>query len=129
MKPPLWSPQESEIDVPYDEAERKKYAENQPSCVYHNVRWNPKPLKAKDSTPPGRDYWAKEIGGRGKYGEFPGVVVREHYRGLGYTVWASEPRLVNPTTGEPEGYVAISYPGARDPRHRHHHAYCRMLAI
>jgi hypothetical protein len=31
--------------------------------------------------------------GRGRYGEFPLIVVREHYRRQGYIVWFCEPAL------------------------------------
>ena len=59
--------------------------------------------------------------GRGKYGEFPLVVVREHYRKLGYFVLASEPRLP-----EGEGFVLVSYPGYRKARHR---TYAQMANL
>ena len=48
--------------------------------------------------------------------EFPLVVVREHYRRMGYVVLASEPRLSNE-----EGFILLSYPGKRragDPAYR-----------
>jgi hypothetical protein len=49
------------------------------------------------------------------------VVAREHFRKVGYTVLASEPRLP-----KEEGFIVVSYPGKRragDP------AYRRMEAI
>jgi hypothetical protein len=49
------------------------------------------------------------------------VVVREHYRKLGYTVLASEPRLA-----EGQGFILLSYPGYRKRRHR---AYTQMAAL
>ena len=42
--------------------------------------------------PSGYAPWPHLVG-RGKYGEFPLIVVREYYRGLGYTVWFCEPAL------------------------------------
>ncbi len=91
-----------EIPVPYDPIQHDLYRASDPTCCFHAVRW---PLKA----------------GRGKFGEFPLVVAREHFRKLGYTVLASEPRL----PGE-DGFILVSYPGKRrvgDP------AYRRMEAI
>ena len=55
-----------------------------------------------------------------KYGEFPLVVVREHYRSQGYTVWASEPELDAPDF---KGFILVSYPGKRRDGHE---AYKRM---
>jgi len=101
MKKPLWEAGQ-EVAVPYEPIQHDLYRAGDPSCCFHDVRW---PLNR----------------GRGRSGEFPLVVVREHFRKLGYTVLASEPRLPRG-----EGFILISYPGkrrARDP------AYRRMEAI
>ncbi len=121
-----WYRTHPELPVHFDEDERQQYLQNKPS-IYYDIRWNPLPLKR--IVPPGPNYFAKAIGGKSKYGEFPLVVVREHFRRMGFTVWASEPRLFNPKNGEPEGYAAMSYAGARIPTNANHHAYLRMFAI
>lgn len=113
--------------VPFDEDDRIAYSRNDPSNPYYRVRWFPLPLMQDASLGP--EYFARAVGGKGKYGEFPLVVVREYYRRKGYIVWASEPRLFNPITGEAEGYAAMSYPAARKPTDKNHHAYLRMYAI
>jgi hypothetical protein len=126
----------SELLIPYDPIEKKLYALGEPSCRYYQIRWNPLPINAASklkisSARPGPDYWKHFLGGRASHGEFPVVFVREYFRWLGYTVLASEPRLARPNTNppEPEGYVLLSYPGARDPKHCHHHNYQRMADI
>lgn len=91
-----------EIPVPYDPIQYDLYRAGDPTCAFHSVRW---PLSA----------------GRGRHGEFPLVVVREHFRKLGYSVLASEPRL--PVD---EGFILVSYPGKRRKRDP---AYLRMEAI
>lgn len=73
-----------------------------PTGKFHKVRW---PLNA----------------GRGRFGEFPLVVVREHFRACGYTVWASEPELPNDA-----GFILVAYPGKRS---KDHPAYRRMEAM
>lgn len=88
-----WKPQSPEIIIPVDEREPELYRRKDPASRYHYVRW---PLES----------------GRGRYGEFPLVVVREHFRGLGYTVWASEPELPDDL-----GFMLVSYPGKRVDRH------------
>ncbi len=101
MRSHLWEA-EREIAVPYEPIQYDLYRADDRTCCFHAVRW---PLNA----------------GRGKFGEFPLVVVREHFRKLGYTVLASEPRLPRK-----EGFILVSYPGKRragDP------AYRRMEAI
>jgi len=101
MKSRLWKAGR-EIAVPYEPIQYDLYRAGDPACYFHAVRW---PLNR----------------GRGKFGEFPLVVVREHFRKLGYTVLASEPRLPRR-----EGFILVSYPGKRragDP------AYRRMKAL
>jgi VRR-NUC domain len=91
-----------EITIPYDPRQYDLYRAGDPTCIFHDSRW---PLRA----------------GRGRFGEFPLVVVRDYYRKKGYTVLASEPRLPND-----EGFILLAYPGkrrARDP------AYQRMEDI
>jgi hypothetical protein len=91
-----------ELTIPFDAPQLSLYRCGDKVCLYHSVRW---PL----------------MEGRGKYGEFPLVVVREHFRGLGYTVLASEPRLP-----KGEGFVLLSYPGYRKARH---YAYTQMASL
>ena len=96
-----WKPRKS-ILIPYDPLQYDLYRAGDPACVYHPTRW---PLSE----------------GRGRFGGFPLVVVREYFRGQGYAVLASEPRLPNA-----EGFILVSYPRKRraaDP------AYQRMEAI
>lgn len=88
-----------ELTIPFDSRQVALYQSGDKSCIYHSVRW---PLKQ----------------GRGKWGEFTLVVVREHYRRLGYTVLASEPRLP-----DGQGFILLSYPGYRKRRHG---AYTQM---
>ncbi len=92
----------SEIVIPYEDSQYDLYRAHDPTCVFHGARW---PFNA----------------GRGRFGEFPLVVARQHFRGLGYIVLASEPRLPHG-----EGFILLAYPGkqkAGDP------AYRRMEAI
>jgi len=84
----------AELEIPFDLKQLSLYRRGDKTGVYYPVRW---PLKQ----------------GRGRWGEFPLVVVREHYRKLGYTVLASEPRLA-----EGQGFILLSYPGYRKRRHR-----------
>jgi len=91
-----------ETKIPYDRQQEQLYRDEDPACVFHKARW---PLRA----------------GRGRYGEFPLVVAREHYRTKGYTVLASEPRLPNG-----EGFIVLAYPGKRRARDL---AYQRMEDI
>ena len=92
-----------ELPLPFDPRQLSLYRCGDKACIYHSVRW---PLRE----------------GRGKWGEFPLVVVREHYRGLGYTVLASEPRLP-----DGEGFVLLSYPGYRKARHRTYRQMADLL--
>jgi VRR-NUC domain len=92
----------AELKIPFDLKQRLLYRRGDKACVYYPVRW---PLKQ----------------GRGRWGEFPLVVVREHYRKLGYTVIASEPRLPDGL-----GFILLSYPGYRKRRHR---AYTQMAHL
>jgi hypothetical protein len=61
--------------------------------------------------------------GRGKYGEFPMVVVGEHYRAQGYTVWFCEPALDRYEDSDFVGFMLLSYPGRRRAANP---AYVRM---
>ena len=61
--------------------------------------------------------------GRGKHGEFPLVVVREHYRRQGYMVWFCEPALEQYSNADFVGFMLLSYPGRRRAGHP---AYKRM---
>jgi hypothetical protein len=130
--PTDWKPRAGEKKIPFDPIDKEKYMLNRPDGRYYKVRWNPEPISEKRrrelASAEGKDYW-KTMGGRGARGEFPLVVAREYYRADHYTVWASEPRLVHPETREPEGFVVLSYAGARNPRHTHHHNYQRMADI
>lgn len=97
-----WTPRGGELAVPFEPAEWARYRRGDPNGVFHASRW---PLHA----------------GRGRFGEFPLVVVREYYRRDRLTVWASEPEL--PNDG---GFILVSYPGKR---RRGHPAYARMEAL
>ena len=88
-----------EYDVTYSEKEYELYKTDDPSSMYKDVRW---PL----------------LKGRGRHGEFPLIVVREHFRSLGYNVLASEPELPDNA-----GFILVSYPGKRKLGHP---AYKRM---
>jgi hypothetical protein len=91
-----------ELTIPFDSGQFALYRCGDKACIYDSVRW---PLAQ----------------GRGKWGEFPLVVVREHYRKLSYTVLASEPRLP-----DGQGFVLLSYPGYRKRRHP---AYTQMAKL
>jgi hypothetical protein len=93
-----------ELTVPFDRGQIELYRDRDPACIYHSVRW-PCHLKR----------------GREKTGEFPLVVVREHYRRLGYTVLASEPKLP-----DGQGFILLSFPGYRKRRHT---AYMQMAKL
>ena len=88
-----WKPKSPEYEVPYPQVEYDLYRNNDPASKYKDVRW---PLNK----------------GRGRHGEFPLVVVREHFRSLGYEVLASEPELPNLS-----GFILVSYPGKRRKNH------------
>jgi len=92
-----------ELTVPFDSRRLSLYRSGDKRCIYHSVRW---PLRQ----------------GRGKWGEFPLVVVREHYRGMGYTVLASEPRLP-----EGQGFILLSYPRKRESRDREYTKMANLL--
>lgn len=61
--------------------------------------------------------------GRGKLGEFPVTVVREHYRNEGYNVWVSGS---NKEMGD--RFVLVSYPRLRK-KTPPHPAYKRMVGV
>ena len=88
-----WKPKSPEYEVQYSPSEYDLYRNNDPSSKYADVRW---PL----------------LRGRGRHGEFPLIVVREHFRNKGYSVLASEPELPNL-----EGFLLVSYPGKRRNNH------------
>jgi hypothetical protein len=95
-----WKPKDREVEVPFDPAEIERYRSNDSAGQYFGVAW-PRSL------------------GKSHHGEFPVVVVREHFRALGYTVLASEPELP-----KDEGFLLVAYPGKRERRHP---AYERMV--
>lgn len=88
--------------IKFDRKQLALYRRADPACTYAAVRW-----------PLGQ--------GRGRWGEFPLVVVREHFRQEGYVVLASEPRLVG------EGFILVSYPGYRRIRHAAYTQMARLL--
>ncbi len=90
----------SETLLKFPREQIELYATNDPTCIY-----DPWPLRQ----------------GRGKYGEFPVVVLRKHYIDQGYKVLASEPRLPHG-----EGFIVVSYPGKR---RRRDPAYLRMAEL
>lgn len=79
------------ITVSYDPKQLLLYRTGDETCKYHSTRW-------------------RLTEGRGRWGEFPLVVVRKHYIDLGYRVLASEPRLLE------YGFILLSYPGKRRER-------------
>ena len=89
----IWIPKSAESEVPYSQKEYDLYRKDDPSSKYKHVRW---PLSK----------------GRGRHGEFPLIVVREHFRNLGYEVLASEPELPDLS-----GFLLVSYPGKRRKGH------------
>ena len=129
MKTSDWFPKRKEIQIGYSPADRGSYRVNDPYGRYFSVRWNPKAINEARrvelaSVSPDK-YW-KTLGGRGSHGEFPVVVTREYFRKKGFTVLASEPRLISPMDAMPEGYVLCSYPGYRK---RGAECYQRMVDI
>ena len=93
-----------ELTIPFDPRQLSLYRCGDKAGIYDSVRF---PLnKGK---------------GKSKWGEFPLVVVREHYRSLGYIVLASDPRLP-----DGEGFILLSYSGYRKRRHP---AYTQMAAL
>src|SRR5215471_13927114 len=92
----------AELKIQFDSTQLSLYRSGNKACIYHSVRW---PLEQ----------------GKSKRGEFPLVVVREHYRSRGYKVLASEPRLP-----DGEGFILLSYPGYRKRRHP---AYTQMAKL
>ena len=93
----------AELTIPFNPRQFSLYRSGDETFDYHLVRW---PLKE----------------GRGKWGEFPLVVVREYYRKLGYTVLASEPRLP-----DGQGFVLLSFSGHRKTRHRTYSQMAKLL--
>ena len=98
----------TEIEIAYDPVEYEFYRADDDSVrrrsAFYDVRW-PDHLRR----------------GRGRSGEFPIVVAREHYRLLGYKVLASEPLLPNQ-----EGFILVAYPRKRRAGDA---AYRRMEAM
>ena len=94
-----------EFRVPFDPRQFALYRRRDKSCIYHSVRWT-----------------LNE--GKSKWGEFPLVVVREHYAKLGYLVLASEPRLP-----DNQGFILLSYPGYRKKRHPAYSQMAKLLGV
>jgi hypothetical protein len=92
-----WQPRRGEILLPFALEQYGLYRSGSSTCVYPR--------------------WPRSVG-RSKYGEFPVVVAREHFRSLGYSVWAAEPELP-----DNDGFILVSFPGKRRQRHL---AYARM---
>jgi hypothetical protein len=61
--------------------------------------------------------------GKGRHGEFPLMVVREHFRNLGYKVLFS-----SSVRDTPESFICASYPGLRGEEPLHP-AYMRMVRM
>jgi hypothetical protein len=97
-----WKPGLPEIEISFDAKEYDLYKKNDPASKYADVRWS---LSR----------------GRTKRGEFPVVVAREYFRKLGYTVWVSEPEMLDQS-----GFILASYQGKR---RENHPAYQRMKFI
>lgn len=92
----------AEFTIPFELCQLALYRCGSEACIYHACAW---PLPQ----------------GRGRWGEFPLVVVRKHYLDLGYEVLASEPRL-----GAGKGFILLSYPGYRKARNI---AYTQMAEL
>jgi len=73
---------------------------------------------------PARAYpvW-QSLKGRGKLGEFPLMVMREHYRSQGYRVWVSDSNAELR-----DCFILVSYPGLRKKTPLHP-AYKRMVGV
>ena len=129
MKTPDWVPKRKEIQIGYSPGDRDSYRVNDPEGRYYSVRWNPKPIneaRRVELAGVSPDKYWKTLGGRGSHGEFPVVVTHEYFRKKGFTVLASEPRLIGPMDTTPEGYVLCSYPGYR---RKGAECYQRMIEI
>ena len=92
-----WQPRRGEIPLPFPLGQYGLYRSASSACVYPR--------------------WPRSVG-RSKHGEFPVVVAREHFRNLGYSVWAAEPELP-----DNDGFILVSFPGKRRDGHP---AYARM---
>lgn len=90
-----WNDRNQEIDIFYDELQRRFYEQRSSQGIYFKNRW-PDNLRQ----------------GRNKDGCFPEIAVRYYYNSKGYSVLMSEPRLpIN------EGYILCSFPGYREKKH------------
>jgi hypothetical protein len=92
-----WHPRGGEISLPFPLGQYGLYRSGNSACIYPR--------------------WPRSVG-RSKHGEFPVVVVREHFRKLGYSVWAAEPELP-----DDDGFILVSFPGKRRSGHP---AFARM---
>lgn len=106
-----WKPQPEQL-VSVESGADKRYLEH-----VEGLRCAPRadkeaPLTASANYAP----WPHLVG-RGKYGEFPLVIVREHYRRQGYTVWFCEPALEKYADPDFVGFMLLSYPGRRRTGH------------
>ena len=112
-----WNPQPEE-PVPFESGADRRYLAHIEALRRVPTTDKEVPLAASA----GYAVWPHLVG-RGKYGEFPLVVVRDHYRRQGYTVWFCEPALENYANPDFVGFMLLSYPGRRRAGHP---AFTRM---
>jgi hypothetical protein len=113
----MWKPQAEEL-VAFESGADKRYLA-QIEALRRALRGDKKAPFAESS---GYTTWPHLVG-RGKHGEFPLIVVREHYRRQGYTVWFCEPALEKHEDPDFVGFMLLSYRGRRRAAHA---AYKRM---
>jgi hypothetical protein len=115
-----WKPQPEEL-VSFESGADKRY-------IAHVEVLRRAPNGDKELPPAASSGYATwpHLVGRGKYGEFPLVVVREHYRRQGHTVWFCEPALEKYADPDFVGFMLLSYPGRRRTAHS---AYKRMQDV
>ena len=116
----MWKPQPEEL-VSFESGADKRYLA-QVEALRRALSGDRKALLDVSS---GYDAWPHLVG-RGKHGEFPLIVVREHYRRQGYTVWFCEPALEKYADPNFVGFMLLSYPGRRQAAHL---AYKRMQDV
>src|SRR4051794_1232832 len=113
----MWKPEPEEL-IPFESGADKRYRAQIEALRRAPCRGTNAPLAASSHYA----VWPHLVG-RGKYGEFPLIVVREHYRRRGYTVWFCEPALEKCKRPDFVGFMLLSYPGRRRAAHP---AYKRM---
>ena len=115
----MWKPRAEEL-VAFESGADKRYLAH-----VEALRRAPSTGKVAPLEPSVHAPWPHLVG-RGKYGEFPLVVVSEHFRSRGYTVWFCEPALEKYAHPDFVGFMLLSYPGRRRTAHP---AYKRMQDV